>query len=257
MVAFQQEFASGIEALDWVRAGSTGASMPVKIHGETFVLCADKAVYWPRQRMLIIADLHFGKEMVLRSRGQAVPLFTQRDDLARLSRLIITFDAKSLLVLGDFFHHVSGVTDEAATMLAAWRKQHPIPILLTEGNHDQGLLGIASSWGLTLVGDLWEQAGFHFTHSAITHEAKFTWSGHYHPCIRLRNSFDRIRLPAFYLDSQQAILPAFGGVTGTHPLPAKARGLIVATGEGQLFPFLNGRLIQPTDPVKSIFRAES
>ena len=33
----------------------------IQVAGETLLLLPEKAVYWPDQRMLIVADIHFGK----------------------------------------------------------------------------------------------------------------------------------------------------------------------------------------------------
>ena len=45
----------------------------VLLEGEWLWLLADKAVYWPARRCLLIADAHFGKASAYRSLGQPVP----------------------------------------------------------------------------------------------------------------------------------------------------------------------------------------
>ena len=57
------------------------------LEGEELWLLADRAVYWPARRCLLIADAHFGKASASRSLGQPVPQGTTTENLARLERL--------------------------------------------------------------------------------------------------------------------------------------------------------------------------
>ena len=46
---------------------------PVRLAGEELWLLPEKALYWPAQQALLIADVHFGKAAAYRSLGQPVP----------------------------------------------------------------------------------------------------------------------------------------------------------------------------------------
>ena len=46
---------------------------PIELAGRTLWLLAEKAVYWPEQQALLIADIHFGKAAAYRRLGQPVP----------------------------------------------------------------------------------------------------------------------------------------------------------------------------------------
>ena len=52
--------------------------------GETLHLHADRALYWPRRRMLIVADVHLGKAAAFRSHGIPIPRGTTQKNLQRL-----------------------------------------------------------------------------------------------------------------------------------------------------------------------------
>ena len=54
----------------------------VQVAGESLLLLPEKAIYWPRERMLIIADIHFGKAAAFRSLGVPVPRGTTSENLA-------------------------------------------------------------------------------------------------------------------------------------------------------------------------------
>ncbi len=56
--------------------------------GERLVVLAERALYWPRRRTIIIADPHFGKAATFRQAGIPVPHGTTATDLDRLRRLL-------------------------------------------------------------------------------------------------------------------------------------------------------------------------
>ena len=76
----------------------------LNILDQEMILIPDRALYWVEKKMLIIADPHFGKAQVLRESGIPAPEGTTSDDLGRLSRLIVGFSPKSILILGDLIH---------------------------------------------------------------------------------------------------------------------------------------------------------
>jgi hypothetical protein len=47
--------------------------MKLQVAGEELLLLPQKAVYWPRAQMLIVADIHFGKAASFRALGVPVP----------------------------------------------------------------------------------------------------------------------------------------------------------------------------------------
>lgn len=67
-------------------------------------LLADKALYWPEQQLLCIADAHFGKAATYRAMGQPVPAGTTGHNLRRLDALLAAYAVKHLVFLGDFLH---------------------------------------------------------------------------------------------------------------------------------------------------------
>ncbi|MCF5637432.1 DEAD/DEAH box helicase, partial [Pseudomonas syringae] len=47
--------------------------LSITLAGEELWLLADKAIYYPARRALLIADAHFGKAAAYRKLGQPVP----------------------------------------------------------------------------------------------------------------------------------------------------------------------------------------
>ena len=85
---------------------------PVRLAGEDLWLLPEKALYWPAQQALLIADVHFGKAAAYRSLGQPVPQGTTAANIEVLDRLLARLPCRQLIFLGDFLHgpgsHASG-----------------------------------------------------------------------------------------------------------------------------------------------------
>ena len=67
--------------------------------GEALDLLTDRAMYWPRTRTLIVADVHLGKDAAFRRAGLAVPQGATPHDLDRLATLITRMGAERLLAV--------------------------------------------------------------------------------------------------------------------------------------------------------------
>ena len=83
-------------------------SAMVKVGGEQMMLLPEKAVFWPAERMLIIADIHFGKAAAFRAQGVPVPRGTTSENLAGLDFLVAAHGARRIMFLGDFLHALAG-----------------------------------------------------------------------------------------------------------------------------------------------------
>ena len=59
------------------------ADLSLRLAGEQMLLCGERALYWPRQRWLLLADLHLGKGDAFRRAGIALPRGGTGHDLAR------------------------------------------------------------------------------------------------------------------------------------------------------------------------------
>src|SRR6202043_1439784 len=61
---------------------------PVHLAGERLMLDPDGAVFWPGRRLLVVADLHFGKGSAAATRGSLLPPWYTRATLDRLAALL-------------------------------------------------------------------------------------------------------------------------------------------------------------------------
>lgn len=187
---------------------------PLTIEKHCFLMNNQRSMYWEKQRMLIIADLHLGKSAHFRKNGFAVPSFTHQTDLDRLSRLITYYKVDRVVVVGDFIHAKSN--KEVIDFLAFTQKHSLVKFVLIKGNHDRLSDTFLYSIGINEISTDLVCDGVLFIHEPpITSTEQITISGHYHPGVQLqllKNKYKR--LPCFVVDNQQIILPAFSTFTG-------------------------------------------
>lgn len=205
------------------------------VAGETLQLHEDRAVFWPRLRWLLLADVHFGKGAVLRRAGVAVPTGQTRDDLQRIDRLIAHYQPTRLLVLGDLVH---GRADEQTPWVQdvrRWRIRHDaIEMSLVAGNHDRHF--DATVLGFDDAGESLCEGPFALRHHPGEMPEHYVLAGHVHPGIVVRDGWRSHRLPAFRFGPSVALLPAFGALTGLHDTPAAPDERIVAVTPAGLLP---------------------
>ncbi|OSZ78645.1 hypothetical protein CAP35_10465 [Chitinophagaceae bacterium IBVUCB1] len=189
--------------------------LEISLQGETIYLLPEKAIYWPAQNAIIVADMHWGKTGHFRKHGIAVPVNTQIHDEIRLAEIIRQYSASHLIVAGDLFHSVHNKEVES---FGYWRGKHPdLAISLVVGNHDILDEKLYTDWGIALHTDILNIATFTISHDAVTNADGFVLHGHIHPAVKVAHNNNRmgLRLPAFCMDANRMVLPAFGDFTGS------------------------------------------
>ncbi len=168
------------------------------------------ALYWPDQNLLCISDLHLGKaERIARRSGMQLPPYETRDTLTRLASDLEATGARTVVCLGDSFDDLTAarsLPEEERlwiTKLQAGRRW-----VWIEGNHDPGPI----EFGGTHLAEL-PIGALTFRHIAKP-GASGEVSGHYHPKATLQTRARAISRPAFLIDSDKLILPAYGTYTG-------------------------------------------
>lgn len=189
--------------------------MHLSIAGEPMLLDQRRALFWPRRRWLLVADLHLGKASLLRQAGAPIPRGTTTLDLARLSALIEDHRPNRLIVLGDLIHGAERAAAQWLETLAAWRSRHAgVDLVLVAGNHDRHMPLEALGFDIesAIVAD-----PFLLLHEADRSTALHVLAGHVHPGIVMRDGRTRLRLPAFWSGPSRSLLPAFGSLCGLTP----------------------------------------
>lgn len=205
--------------------------MELTWHGERFVALAERGLYWPRHKALMVADLHWGKDSTFRAHGIPVSNRHLADELKRLVTLCNAVDAQALWVLGDLIHARSGLDAPTLAQIDRVLPDLPSNRMLVEGNHDRGLLDHAQAWGFACVEEPFEVDGFELAHHPGV-GARPRFCGHLHPTYQLKQGFERLRLPCFYATGDLFLLPAFTGFSnGPVQTPEPAQGVWVTTGK--------------------------
>jgi DNA ligase-associated metallophosphoesterase len=184
------------------------------IAGESLLLLAEKAIYWPRQKMLIVADIHFGKAASFRALGVPVPHGTTSQNLATLTLLNATYHVEHIVFLGDFLHSKAAHSRSTTSALHDWRQRHnALQLTLVRGNHDRHA-GDPSIAIIDSVDEPFLSAPFAFCHHPDLISAGYVMAGHVHPVARVTAAGDSLRLPCFVIGTTRSILPSFGAFTG-------------------------------------------
>lgn len=196
----------------------------VQMAGETMLLLAQKAIYWPARRMLIIADIHFGKAASFRALGVPVPHGTTTHNLAALDAMLAQYDVAEIVFLGDFLHARAAHASATVAAMLTWRQRNrSLTLTLVRGNHDQHAGDPAPSLEMVLVDEPYLCGPFAFCHHPDLDTVAYVLAGHVHPVYRLAAGRDALRLPCFLIGGARAVLPSFGEFTG---------GYAIARGDG-------------------------
>jgi DNA ligase-associated metallophosphoesterase len=208
-------------------------SVEIEVAGETLVLLPQKAVLWPRERMLVIADIHFGKAAAFRSFGIPVPRGTTTENLDALDDLVTLTGADHVLFLGDFLHARAAHASSTQAAMLAWRRRRcDLALTLVRGNHDKHAGDPALELGIDLVDEPWTVGPFAFCHHPDLAADEYILAGHVHPAYVLATRFDALRLPCFVVGPSRMILPSFGAFTGGYTVRGEpGERIFVSSGE--------------------------
>lgn len=210
--------------------------MQISIADHTLLLLPQRALYWPAQRLLVVADIHFGKAASFRALGVPVPAGTTTQNLAALDAMLAAQTVEHVLFLGDFLHARAAHASATQTAIRAWRQRHPlVRLTLVRGNHDDRAGDPPADLDIGVVDEPHVMAPFAFCHhpqhSALGHVV----AGHVHPVYRLATGSDGLRLPCFVVGEQCSLLPSFGAFTGGHAVSRGAGERIYVVADDCVF----------------------
>ncbi|WP_415921228.1 ligase-associated DNA damage response endonuclease PdeM [Tateyamaria sp. SN6-1] len=185
-------------------------SCDLTLAGSALKALGSGALFWPAHSLLCVSDLHLGKaERIARRGGAQLPPYETRDTLTRLAADLDSTGARQVICLGDSFDDrtaAHALPEEERLWIT--RLQAGRTWIWIEGNHDPGPLEFGGTHRSEMViGPLTFR---HIAQGDATGEV----SGHYHPKATLHTRGRAVTRPAFLLDEQRLILPAYGTYTG-------------------------------------------
>jgi len=183
----------------------------IRINGVELIADLTGAVFWPAQRMIAVADLHFEKGSSFAEHGSHLPPYDTRTTLERLADVVSRHRPEHMVCVGDSFHD-----GRAADRLS--RADADILRQLTSacdwtwicGNHDARP---PIAWGGRIADDL-AVGPLAFRHEALPQAGAGEVSGHYHPKAGLSVRGRYVGGRCFVTDGRRLILPAFGAYAG-------------------------------------------
>jgi uncharacterized protein len=183
----------------------------VRLNGETVSLDASGALYWPSEKALVFADLHFEKASSFARRGTFLPPYDTRATIARMRAVVDRFLPSLIIALGDSFHDREGAERlgqyelEQLRGLSSGREW-----IWVVGNHDPEV----PRWLCGSVVKEVAMSGLSFRHEPDDGASRGEIAGHFHPCATALWRGRGLRRPCFVSDGERMILPAFGALTG-------------------------------------------
>ena len=169
-----------------------------------------RAVHWPDERALLLADLHLEKASWFARRGQMLPPYDSRETLSRVADALRETGARRVFCLGDNFHDSHGpdrLEPHAAGMLDALMRA--VDWVWITGNHDTKDASVEAQGVAELT-----VRGIALRHEARPGETGAELSGHYHPKLRVTARGRSVARPCAVASERRLILPAFGALTG-------------------------------------------
>lgn len=189
--------------------------MEVTIFNETFTLLPQRAMWWKKHRMLLLADMHLGKVNHFRKAGIPVPTKANDKNWETLVELVQLTRPERIVCIGDLFHsHYNYDWELVGQFTRAFTQ---LSFELVTGNHDILTNHQYARNNIVLHGEGFSVDSFLFSHFPLTDcpSGVYTISGHIHPGVQLSGKGkQRITLPCFYFGEHQGYLPAFGMFTG-------------------------------------------
>lgn len=208
-----------------------------EIAGEQVLLLPEKALYWPRERTLMVADIHFGKAASFRALGVPVPRGTTSENISGLDALLAAYAIRRIIFLGDFLHAKAAQAPATLQAMLQWRERHAeLELLLVRGNHDHHAGDPSELLRITMVDEPFECGPFALCHHPDLASEKYVIAGHVHPVYHLNTRRESVRLPCFMLGERRAILPSYGAFTGGHALIPLATDRVYLVADGLIFP---------------------
>jgi DNA ligase-associated metallophosphoesterase len=199
------------ENIEKPREEALHAAPALRVCGAELIVLPEGGVWWEKERMLILADLHLEKGSAFAARGIALPPYDTRATLTRIEALMTRLRPLRLVALGDSFHDGEAearmAPDDAGALARLTRRADWIWIA---GNHDPRP---SRRFGGTVAEEL-SVGPLTFRHEPRPVPATGEIAGHLHPCAAVRVRGRRLRRRCVASDGTRAILPAFGAYAG-------------------------------------------
>jgi len=175
-----------------------------------------RALFFPREQVLAIADLHLGYAWAHRLSGQLMPITPANDTVERLRELQRDDAPREIVVLGDIVHRAMALPILEEEMRDLFDRLSPqSQLTFIAGNHDRDLQQVLAQWLIPIELVPSKRVGSHLlVHGDARAPAGAAASriimGHEHPAISIGDGVTTSqKCPCFLVSDSAVILPAF------------------------------------------------
>lgn len=219
----------------------------LSIAGVSLVADPAGALWHEEARLLAVADLHLEKGSAFAMRGRMLPPYDTAATLARLTTLILRYQPRTVVALGDSFHDRRAGERMAVNDYDALRAlMQGRDWIWIAGNHDPAIPA-----GLGDLQDELTLGPLTFRHEPKYGVAEGEIAGHLHPAARVVSPSGSLRRKCFVTDGTRCVLPAFGAYAGGlnirdaafAPLFGARPVIAHVLGRGRVFAVSGGRCV--------------
>jgi DNA ligase-associated metallophosphoesterase len=209
----------------------------IELAGEELWLSPLRALWYPAEKTLFLADPHLGKAAHFRKNGIPAPQGADRLLIERLEELRAHFEPDRVIVLGDLVH---STRNKEWDRFLEWRSANPsLSFELVPGNHDILSDGLYEEADVRLLSPGHKEGPFrlhHYPNSSLE-DGAYALAGHLHPGCRIgRRKKERMTLPCFCFGPRGGILPAFNPFAGMARVEASPEERVFLVGEREVLP---------------------
>ena len=209
--------------------------MNIEIKGQLLTMFPEKALALMSGKILLLADLHFGKINHFRKSGIPVPSKANDQNSEFLIDLLNRLKPERVIFLGDLFH--SHYNEEWEVLGQVLHHFSSCSFELVKGNHDI-MSNLQYERHKMRVHKRELKIGpFMLTHEPLENSRDdfYNIAGHIHPGVHLSGKGRQsLTLPCFYFGKHQGIIPAFGSFTGLAKISPKKDDRIFVIADGKI-----------------------
>lgn len=178
------------------------------------------ALWLPKEKILIISDLHLGYEEMLERRGIFIPKFQLKDIINQLKEIFRHVHPDTIVINGDLKQEFGGILKQEwhdTGQLFEFLGKNCPKIVVVKGNHDIALGPLAKKKNI-LLATYFQKNGLLIAHGdEIIDQGKIIVMGHDHPAITIRDNVKTEKYKCFlkgkWKGKDLLVMPSFNPLT--------------------------------------------